>query len=60
MTNTDLIAWLKARAGILGISPATPLSTPDSAEPNRIEEIRRAGFNARPADQERQGRDRLL
>jgi len=59
MTNTDLIAWLKARAGIWYISGDTPLYA-DSAEPNRIEEIRRAGFNARPARQERQGRDRLL
>jgi len=49
MTNTDLIAWLKARAGIWYISGDTPLYA-DSAEPNRIEEIRRAGFNARPAD----------
>jgi len=54
MTNTDLIAWLKARAGIWYISGDTPLYA-DSAEPNRIEEIRRAGFNARPGRQERQG-----
>ena len=49
MTNTDLIACLKPRAGIWYISGDTPLYA-DSAEPNRIEEIRRAGFNARPAD----------
>jgi len=45
LTNADLIAKLNA----LDITPATPIYC-DAAEPQRIEELRRAGFNARNAD----------
>jgi phage terminase large subunit len=49
MTNADLIAWLTAHRDTWSIQPSVPLYA-DSAEPNRIEELRRAGFNARPAN----------
>lgn len=49
MTNADLIAWLTAHRDTWSIQPSVPLYA-DSAEPNRIEELRRAGFNARSAD----------
>jgi len=45
LTNADLIARLEA----LGVSRYNPIYC-DSAEPQRIEEIARAGFNALPAD----------
>ena len=49
MTNADVIDWLKARIRISGTSSrASPLYA-DAAEPNRIEEIKRAGFSARSA-----------
>ena len=45
LTNTDLIGRLKT----LKINPNDPIYC-DNAEPDRIEEILRAGFNAIPAD----------
>jgi phage terminase large subunit len=44
LTNADLIELLKGLS--IGYDPIYC----DSAEPNRIEELRRAGFNALPAD----------
>jgi len=59
MTNTDLIAWLKARAGIWYISGDTPsLRRQRRAEPHRRDPARRV--QRPPGRQERQGRDRLL
>ncbi len=49
MTNADLIEWLTAHGDLWHLTEQVPLYA-DAAEPNRIEEIRRAGFNARPAD----------
>ena len=48
LTNTDLIARLKT----LDIDENDPIYC-DNAEPDRIEEICRAGFNAIPADKAR-------
>ena len=48
LTNTDLIDEIKK----LKISENDPIYC-DNAEPDRIEEIRRAGFNAMPADKAR-------
>lgn len=45
LTNTDLIAKLDE----LGVSKDAPIYC-DSAEPDRIEELCRAGYNAKPAD----------
>lgn len=45
VTNADLIEWLKEESGI----PPKAYIYADSAEPDRIEEIRRAGFNIHPA-----------
>jgi len=59
MTNTDLIAWLKARAGIWYISGRHPsLRRQRRAEPHRRDPARRV--QRPPGRQERQGRDRLL
>lgn len=44
MTTRDLIAWMKAHE----IEKNIPIYA-DSAEPDRIEEIRKAGFNIHPA-----------
>ena len=49
MTNTDLIEWLKAHATLWHITEQVPLYA-DAAEPNRIEELKRAGFAARAAN----------
>ena len=49
LTNTDLIARIKT----LDIDPHDPIYC-DNAEPDRIEEICRAGFNAIPADKARE------
>ena len=49
MTNADVIDWLKAHQDLWHIQPSVPLYA-DAAEPNRIEEIKRAGFSARSAD----------
>ena len=48
LTNTDLITEIKK----LKVSENDPIYC-DNAEPDRIEEIRRAGFNAMPADKAR-------
>lgn len=48
LTNTDLIGRIKE----LKVSENDPIYC-DNAEPDRIEEIRRAGFNAMPADKAR-------
>lgn len=45
MTNTDLIARMESE----GISKENPIYA-DHAEPQRIQEIRQAGFNVHPAD----------
>lgn len=47
LTNTDLIERLKE----LIPDPSSPIYA-DSAEPQRIEEIARAGFNVHPADKD--------
>ena len=48
MTNNDLLAWLK-QSGI----PANALIYADAAEPDRIEELYRAGYRGcRPADKD--------
>jgi len=47
LTNNDLIKEL----GLLGIDKNAPIYA-DSAEPNRIEEIFRAGYNVRPSDKD--------
>jgi phage terminase large subunit len=49
MTNADLIDWLKAHRDVWNLRADIPIYA-DSAEPNRIEELRRAGYSARPAD----------
>jgi phage terminase large subunit len=49
MTNADLIEWLKAHATLWHITEQVPLYA-DAAEPNRIEELKRAGFAARAAN----------
>ena len=58
LTNSDLIAKMRA----LGVSKHVPIYA-DSAEPQRIEEIRRAGFQIKPvkkgADSIRIGIDAL-
>jgi phage terminase large subunit len=45
LTTSDLIARLPA----LGVNPDAPMYC-DAAEPDRIEELQRAGYNALPAD----------
>ena len=45
LTNADLIA----RLGSLGVPKGAPIYA-DAAEPARIEELRRAGYNVHPAD----------
>jgi phage terminase large subunit len=47
ITNTDLIHLLRDR----GINRTAPIYA-DSAEPNRIEEIRQAGYNVHPANKD--------
>lgn len=49
MTNADLIEWLTAHGDLWHLTEQVPLYA-DAAEPNRIEELRRARFNARAAD----------
>ncbi len=49
MTNSDLIDWLKGNRALWHIGEQVPVYA-DSAEPNRIEELKRAGFSARAAD----------
>lgn len=47
LTNADLIERMKA----LGVRKRQPMFC-DHAEPQRIEELRRAGFNAKPANKD--------
>lgn len=54
MTNGEVIDWLKAT-----VNPHDPIYA-DAAEPQRIMEIQRAGFNCKPADKSvKDGIDRV-